>query len=272
MTRSRSAATRLDSSRYGPWVVLTGASSGIGREFAEQLAPAGFNLVLAARRTALLEELGESLSTRHGIDYRVVTVDLSQTEGGATLNDRTRDLDIGLVISNAGAGLGGDLLDQDLAELHRIVRLNVHAHLDIAHHFGHRLTRRGKGRLLLVSALGGRHGLPHMANESATKGYVMNLGEALHHELAPSGIDVTVLLPGATETPIIDKFGLDRNAFPVQPMAVQDCVSEALLALHKNRMTHITGRLNRTVARLTPRTVSIKLNGRMLARAGAVDS
>ena len=81
-----------------------------------------------------------------------------------------------------------------------------------------------------------------------------------------------MLLPGATETPIIDMFGLDRDAFPVQPMSVQDCVSEALLALHKKRMTYITGRLNRTAARLIPRKVSIVLNGRMLAKAGAVDS
>lgn len=199
---------------YGPWAVITGASSGIGKAFAEHLAAAGLDLVLAARSTDKLHALGEKLSRRYGIAHRVVTVDLSQPAGASAIVEATADLDVGLLVSNAGAGRPGRLLDQSLPDLHDRLTLNAVTHLDLVHALAPRLVARGnahrRGGIVLVSAHGALQGLPNMAHESAAKAYVLNLGEALHHELAPAGVSVTVMLPGNVDTPIIDAFGLDR--------------------------------------------------------------
>src|SRR6266478_7276462 len=99
---------RVDSKRFGPWALITGASSGIGREFARQIAASHINVVLVARRQALLDALGTELSRDFGVKHRVVVADLSDEGFIAGLADATRDLDIGLVISNAGTGNPGD--------------------------------------------------------------------------------------------------------------------------------------------------------------------
>jgi short-subunit dehydrogenase len=252
---------------YGPWAVVTGASSGIGRAFAGQLAAAGLNLVLAARSTERLEALGMDLAAAHGIAHRVVTVDLSEPDGAARLVAATDDLDVGLLVSNAGGGRPGLFLDQDADDLHRRLILNATTHLDLAYGFARRFTARGRGGIVLVSALGALHGLPNMAHESAAKAYVHNLGEALHYELAPAGVDVMVLLPGNVDTPIIDAFGLDRAAMPVRPQPADRAVRESLAAFLARRPSHIPGRLMRIMSRLLPRTRSIRLNGRMLGQA-----
>lgn len=252
---------------YGPWALVTGASSGIGRAFAEHLAAAGLHLVLAARSTERLEALGATLARIHGVEYRVVTVDLSRPEAAASLIDATADLDVGLLISNAGGGHPGPLLDQSLDELHRRFTLNATTHLELAHAFGQRFVARGRGGMVLVSAAGAVHGLPNMAHESAAKAYVLNLGEALHYELAPAGVDAMVLLPGNVDTPIIDAFGIDRAAMPIRPLPVQTAVRESVVAFLRGRPTFIPGRLMRLMIRLLPRTQSIRINGRMLGQA-----
>jgi short-subunit dehydrogenase len=252
---------------YGPWAVVTGASSGIGRAFAEHLAAAGLDLVLAARSTDRLETLGKALSHRHGSAYRVVTVDLSRPDAASAIVEATADLDVGLLVSNAGGGHPGRLLDQPLDDLHRRFTLNATTHLDLVHAFGRRFVARGRGGILLVSALGAIHGLPNMAHESAAKAYVLNLGEALHHELASAGVDVTVLLPGNVDTPIIDAFGLDRSSLPVRPQSAGSAVQESVAAFLKRRPMHIPGRRMRMMTRLLPRSLSVRMNGRMLGQA-----
>lgn len=257
----------VEISYYGPWAVVTGASSGIGRAFAEQLAAAGLNLVLAARSTERLESLGQSLRNTFGIGYRVITADLSRPEGASTVIDATEELDVGLLISNAGAGRPGLYLEQDLDALHRRLVLNATTHLELVHAFGRRLTARGRGGIVIVSALGAHHGIPNMAHDAAAKGYALNLGVALHYELAPAGIDVTVMMPGNVETPIIDALGVDRASLPIRPQSAERAVRETLAALVKHRPMVVPGRMMRLMMQLLPRTVSIRMNGRMLGQA-----
>ncbi|WP_327587271.1 SDR family NAD(P)-dependent oxidoreductase [Nonomuraea sp. NBC_00507] len=256
---------------YGPWAVVTGASSGIGKAFAEHLAAAGLDLVLAARSTDKLHALGEKLSHHHGIAHRVVTVDLSQPAGASAIVKATEDLDVGLLVSNAGGGRPGRLLDQSLDDLHDRLTLNAVTHLDLVHAFAPRLVARGhaqrRGGIVLVSAHGALQGLPNMAHESAAKAYVLNLGEALHHELAPAGVTVTVMLPGNVDTPIIEAFGLDRSSLPIRPQPADRAVAELMAAFLKGRTMHIPGRLMRVMTRLMPRAQAVRMNGRMLGRA-----
>lgn len=252
-------------SAYGPWAVVTGASSGIGRAFAERCAADHLNLVLAARSTDRLDDLAARLRTRHGVDTRVITTDLSRPGAAAALVTATDDLDIGLLVSNAGTARPGNFLDQDRDDLGARLTLNTVTHLDLAHAYGKRLTARGAGAIVLVAALGARHGIPNMAHESAAKAYVLNLGEALHHELAPAGVKVTVMLPGNVDTAMIDKVGLDRDRLPIRPLPVATAVRQTVAALHAGRATVIPDRRLRLLTHLTPRTLSIRMNARLLA-------
>ena len=256
-----------DLSGYGPWAVITGASSGIGRAFAERCASDGLNVVLSARSSERLEELGRTLSANHDIAHRVVSVDLMHPGGAPDLIAATADLDVGLLISNAGAGRPGRFVDQDLADLHRRLTLNTTTHLELAHAFGRRFVERGGGAMVLVSALGAAHGLPNMAHDGAAKAYVLNLGEALNHELRPAGVKVTVMMPGNVDTPVIDALGLQRNRLPISPLPVGSAIRQTIRALQAGHATIVPDRRLRTVARLTPRRISIKMNGRMLDRA-----
>jgi len=255
-----------DLSAYGKWAVITGASSGIGLAFARRCAADGLNVVLAARSADRLRSIGRELT---GVEHRVVPVDLSQPEGAADLIAATADLDVGLLVSNAGGGRPGRFLDQDPEDLRRRLVLNTVTHLDLAYAFGGRLVGRGAGAMVLVSALGAIHGLPNMAHESAAKAYVLNLGEALHHELAAAGVKVTVMLPGNVDTPIIERFGLDRSRLPISPFPAGKAVDQTIRALLAGHATVIPDRRVRAAARLTPRAMSIRMNGRMLGEAAA---
>ena len=178
-----SRGTRIDPHTFGPWAIVTGASSGIGKEFARQLAASGFHVVLVARRLSTLEELGGRLATEFGVQYRAVGVDLTEEHFLGKLEEATHDLDIGLVVSNAGTWMLGDFVTMDSRTLQRSLRLNVEAHLDVAHHFGQYLARRRRGGLLLTASTAGLQGIPFSAEYAAAKAYVLALGEGLHGEL-----------------------------------------------------------------------------------------
>jgi short-subunit dehydrogenase len=257
---------RLDTSMFGPWAIITGASSGIGEEFARQLAASGLHLVLVARRLWALEALGSELARTFGIQYRAVGLDLTTDDGLTKLTEATQDLDIGLVISNAGAMTAGDFLLMDHQALRRDLRLNVQAHLDLTHHFGQYLEQRGRGGLLLVASTTGLQGVPFAAEYAAAKAYVLSLGEALHVEFQKVGVHVTVLSPGATDTPLIAASGFDPANMPMKPMATKQCVAEGLAALSANRATHIPGSLNRIMAAIMPRSLATKIYGSMMRR------
>src|SRR6266849_4424896 len=143
--RSKKMRVALDKKRFGPWALVTGASSGIGKEFAWQIAASGINVVLVARREALLAELGRAISQEFDVQYRVIAMDLSQERFIAGLADATDDIDIGLVVSNAGTPNPGEFLKLDRQLLQATLRLNTMAHLDITHHFGAKLAERRRG-------------------------------------------------------------------------------------------------------------------------------
>lgn len=254
---------RLDVHRFGPWGVVTGASSGIGRAFARHLAAAGLNVVLTARRAAALDELGKELAGRHGVDYRLVPLDLSDPAAPAELADAVADLDVGLLVSNAGDMLLGALTDHAPAALLRETQLNATAHLSLIRSFAPRLVRRERGGILLVSSMAGLQGVSHIANYAATKAYILTLGEGVHRELAPHGVHVTVLIPGATDTPMVARFGAKDTPMGRLLMPAEDCAREGLEALRANRAARISGRMNRVTVRLTPHALRARMFGAM---------
>jgi hypothetical protein len=159
----------IDKRKFGPWAIITGASSGIGREFAKQLAQSGLNVILVARRLLLLHELGSQLASEYGIAYRAIGTDLAIDASIEAIAEATEDLDIGLLISCAGTGQIGRFLSFKQDELNYLIKINVLSFLRITHYFGARLAKRGRGGVLLVSALGASEGIPFSANGAGTK-------------------------------------------------------------------------------------------------------
>jgi short-subunit dehydrogenase len=255
---------QLDKDKFGPWAVVTGASSGIGKEFARQLAASGLHLVLVARRLPELEALGRELTQEFGVEYRVVGADLTAENFIEKIEATTHKLDVGLLVSNAGAGLfdvPGNFLNMSLSNLHQTVRLNAIAHLSLSHYFGRRLAARGRGGVLLVAGAA-RQGSPYVANFVAAKAYELILGEGLHHEFRKLGLNLTVLCPTAVDTPMVTRMGVEKN-LPMKPMSVDQCVAEGLNALKVNRAIHVPGRMNRLMGVLMPRAVVSRMMGRM---------
>lgn len=213
--------------RYGPVALVTGASSGIGTGFAEELAARGMNLVLAARRVDRLEEHKARLEAEHGIAVQVVQCDLADPQAPARLIADCEGLDIGLVVSNAGFGAKGRFEQIDAAVMAEMLTVNCHAQMQIAHGFLPKLKARGRGGLLLVSSVEGLMGGPFSAAYAATKALVVALGEGLWGELQGTGVDVLTLTPGATESEAAAKQGFDRAQMTnVQP--ARECAALAL--------------------------------------------
>src|SRR3984893_11891767 len=165
---------QIDKRRFGPWAVISGASV-IGKEVALQIAASGVHVDLVARREPLLRTVGAECTRASGVQHRIIPLDLSEPDFLPVLADATRDLDVGLVVSNARTGSPGRFLDKSREELMQLLRLNTAAHLDIARHFGERLVRRGSGGLIFVGAMGADNGSSFTANGAGAKAYVRSL-------------------------------------------------------------------------------------------------
>jgi len=217
--------------RYGEWAVVTGASSGMGAMFARKLAAAGLNLVVAARRIGLLNELREQLTSEHGVQVRCLQVDLSQGDCLGHLIEACADVEVGMVINNAGSGVPGAFGESDIEEEKRLIRLNCISPMEITRHFLPGMLTRRRGAIIFVSSLMGFQGVPYMANYSATKGYLLNFGESLHHECKDAGVDVLVLAQGATETPGKYLHQVDYSKLPITWMSAEEVVDAALKSI-----------------------------------------
>lgn len=185
--------------RYGPWALVTGASDGIGRAIAEQLAQDGFNLVLVARRQEALDALAAELA-RAGVETRVVASDLGPRGGAAQLDKATAELDIGLVVAAAGFGTSGALLEATLETELDMVDLNCRSVVEVSTVFGRRLANRGRGGLVLFSSVLAFQGAAGAANYAATKAFVQTLADGLSRELKSKGVDVLATAPGPTHS------------------------------------------------------------------------
>jgi len=256
----------IDKDKFGPWAIITGASSGIGKEFARQLAAGGLNLVLVARRLALLEDVGKHLVKEFGIQYTTIEADLAVEASIEKITKATLNLDIGLLISNAGTGRPGRFLSFEEKELKYILQLNAISHLSLTHYYGKRMEQRGKGGVLLTGAMGATDGVPYMANEAGTKGYIQSLGKSLHTEFKESGLNITVLVTSPTETPVLGHLGFNKDNIPMKPISAEQCVKEALLALSANRISILPGLQYRIMNAVIPGSVSRGMTGKIIKK------
>lgn len=188
--------------RYGPWALITGASEGTGSAFARQLAGAGINCVLVARRTAPLEALRNELSRDFGIEVSVLSIDLALPGAAAQIAAAVDGKEIGIAILNAGADPNGSrFLDQILTEWVALAYRNTITAIELCHIFGGPMRARGRGGIILVGSGAGYGGAGHMAVYAGTKAFDLCFAEGLWAELKPHGVDVLSLMMGRTDTP-----------------------------------------------------------------------
>ena len=254
--------------RYGPWAVVTGASSGIGAEFARQLAARKVAVVLVARRRERLAALADELAGAHGVDVRVGAHDLTVPGSADALAASVADLDVGLVVNNAGLGWKGAFVEQDPGDQRRMVELNCQAPVALTRALAPRLIARGRGGVVIVSSTGAFQGLPWSALYGATKAFDLLLGEALRVELRPHGIDVLTLAPGGTDTEGPMNTGVDPSKVPGKLMGVTPVVAAALGGLGRRGLV-VPGVANRAAhfaIRMVPRAVAASAAGRILKR------
>lgn len=201
-TNRSAQAVGSPKTRRNSWVLITGASSGFGDEFARQYAEQGRSLVLVARRLDRLQALAETLRRQHSTEVVVEQVDLSDIAAVLKLHERLRDrgIEIDVLINNAGHGLQGPFADTPLDAALAMVQLDIASLTAVTHVFAQDMRQRRRGEILLVASLLAYQGVENFAVYAAAKAYVLRLGEALHRELKREGVTVTTLCPGASDT------------------------------------------------------------------------
>ncbi len=191
--------------RYGPWALVVGGSDGLGAAFADELAARGLDLVLVARRRAVLDDAADRIRRTHGVAVRAMATDAAAADAAVAIARSTADLDVGLVVCNAANAPAGAFVDLTPAELDGMLDLNCRLVAHLAHTFGRRLAERGRGGIVLLSSMAGLQGSARVAHYAATKAYLRVLAEGLWTELAPLGVDVVACCPGRVRTPTYER-------------------------------------------------------------------
>jgi short-subunit dehydrogenase len=245
------------------WVLITGASSGLGAEFARALAARGANLVLTARSLGRLEQLALDLGRVNGVLARVVVADLASAEGVRALLAGVDALGVHVehVVSNAGFGSAGRFLEADAETQTAMVRVNCEAVVAIARHFLPSFAKLRSGGILHVASTAAYQPTPYMASYGASKAFVMSFSLALREELAGSGVRMVTLCPGPVPTGFQRVAGVDK---PLPKLAVLEApavVEAALHAYDRNHAVCVPGTVNSmqtSAVRFLPRAVVSK--------------
>jgi short-subunit dehydrogenase len=242
--------------------LITGASAGLGVEFARQLSKRGHRLVLAARRKDQLESLAEELG-----NARAVAIDLSKPGASAALvaDIEAAGEQVDLLVNNAGFGLIGGFAQLDAERQREMIDLNVGTLTDLCRAFAPPMVARKSGAILNVASTAAFQPGPKMAVYFATKAFVLSFTEALHEELKPHGVNVSALCPGPTRTEFGEVAGFGGNGmFDRVAMEAPEVVRAGLDGLDKNKAVVVPGLMNKigaTSTRFAPRSVVRKIAG-----------
>ncbi len=218
----------IDTNHYGPWAVIAGGSEGVGSAFADSLAQAGINLVLIARKSGPLEETANKVRA-HGVQVRTLSLDLLLPDAVAQIQQVTDDLEIGLLIFNAGANsYGHEFVTSELDKVQGVIDLNITRQLELAHHFGAKMKERGRGGIMLLGSLAGYMGSEQQSIYGAAKAFSRVFAEGLWLELKPFGVHVVELVLGVTRTPAMERAGLRFDIPGLNVAEAEDVAREGL--------------------------------------------
>jgi hypothetical protein len=248
------------------WVLITGASTGLGRELAKVFARNGHNAALTARNGARLEELASELKARHGIRTRVVPADLSQPAAPREMFAALRDLPVSILVNNAGFGSQGAFATAEARLALEMVRVNVSALLELAHLFCGPMIERREGRILNVASTAAFQPGPLMAVYYASKAFVFSFSVALSEELRGSGVTVTALCPGFTRTEFHERAGIQRAARWLPMMDAGRVAEIGYRGLMQGKRVVIPGALNKissAISRRLPAAFAARIAGKI---------
>ena len=253
--------------------LVTGASSGIGEEFARQLAKKGYDLVLVARRGDRLEKLAAEFSQAQGTISEVVEADLGTTEGVISVEKRLAAGDVDLLVNNAGFATRGDFATMSIWRELEEIDVNVKALVVLTHAVLQPMLEKKQGIIINVGSTGSFQPVPYMSLYAATKAFVLHFSEGVHEEVKKQGVTVTCLCPGYVLTEFQQVAGLDERRLPNRGrLTPAQVVAAALKGAAEGRAIVIPGTLNRAMAtglvRVTPRFAVRRIAGNLFKDAG----
>lgn len=252
----------------GKLALVTGASGGIGLEFAKLLAQGGYDLALAARSGEKLQSVAAELAARHGIEVQVIAMDLARADAPAQLFARIPACDV--LVNNAGFASNGKFAEIDEQRMLEEMQLDVVTLTRLCRLYLPGMLARGDGKILNVASTAAFLPGPNMAVYYASKAYVLSLSEALAEEVRGTGVTVTVLCPGATETGFQERAEVQSALLLKLPMANAAKVAKAGIdGMMRGKAVVVPGLMNKIVAmapKLTPRSLLIKISGKAVER------
>lgn len=249
--------------RYGKWALVTGATSGIGRELALKFGEAGFSLVITGRREKLLLELSNQLFDEHKTEVIPIPGDLSKIENVTKLTTEIDHLPIGIAVMNAGYGTSGKFIHSDIEQEVNMLDLNCKALLVLTHYFAQKMAEVKQGAIVLMSSMVAFQGVPNAAHYAATKAYVQTLGEALALELRPKGVDILCAAPGPVESGFSERANMQMG----KALKPQDVGVSIIQSIGK-KTTVLPGWLTKVLVynlRMVPRWAKIRIMGKVMA-------
>src|SRR5215213_6296408 len=254
--------------RYGPWVIVAGASEGLGAAYAEELAARGLSLVLVARRAELLQSLASNLSTKYNAETKIIPLDLSAADAVEQIAENTKDVEVGSLVYNTAFSAIGPFLERLIEDHLKEINTNAFTPLKLIYLFAEHMLARGRGGIVLMSSLSAFQGSAYISTYAATKAFNIVLAEGLWEEWRERGVDVLVCVSGAVKAPnYVASEPEQTGGLGDMTMNPDQVVREALNALGKGPYI-IPGRMNRIssiiMRHLLPRKAAVKFMGRIL--------
>jgi len=246
--------------KYGSWAIVTGASSGIGKALAFEIAKKEINLVLVSRNQKVLDELATELKTLHNIQTKVIALDLKEVDFITTLSEQTADIDIGLIANIAGEMFMGNYDDLPVEKELEMIQLNIIAPTIITRHYAEKLVAKKRGGIILTGSMLGFMGTPYSSTYAATKAYEITRGEGLNYELNKHGVDVLIVSPGLTKTPMTAK--QDFSPLPMKMSNPEEVAKNAIQMLGKKTLTTYGG-MNNVMNWMSKHFMTRKMNTNM---------
>jgi uncharacterized protein len=251
--------------KYGPWALVTGASSGLGAEFVRQLSAKGLNVVLVARRQERMQELAAEVQEAYTTQTRILPVDLTSPGACEQVAEQVSDLEMGLLVNNAGYGMLGAYTSLDSDGQAKMTVLNCVVPVMLTNHFLPPMVSRGRGGLIFLGSSAAFQATPYFATYGATKAFNLMLGEALRIEYRKAGVDSLAVCPGFTRTEFADVANVqDAGAFRVSTPPVVVRLALDSLGRKPFVMPGLTNKVGRFLTRLLPRSASSAIAGAAL--------